>query len=251
MAIRGPGGAGEARTSPAGNAASTPAAAAPSSIAAQKDSVLRQRTSLARQAESSIPGMPAAAFPQTPASPDANAPSPPQQALGNGEMASSSIALQLRSVALQPRPAPPEPPSPAAMLACAPLPASALSPIFDRAAASYGIESSLLRAVAHKESAFQPCAVSRAGAMGLMQLMPETAAALGVQDPFDPEQSILGGALYLRRLLDRFDNNLALTLAAYNAGPARVDRFGGVPRIPETQDYIFSILRSLSKPPPE
>ncbi len=160
-------------------------------------------------------------------------------------MASSNIALQLRSVALQPRPAPPEPPSPAAMLACAPLPPSTLSPIFDRAAASYGIESSLLRAVAHKESAFQPCAVSRAGAMGLMQLMPETAATLGVEDPFDPEQSILGGALYLRRLLDRFDNNLALTLAAYNAGPARVESYGGIPPIRETQNYVTSILGRL------
>lgn len=131
------------------------------------------------------------------------------------------------------------------------MPASALSPIFDRAAASYGIESALLRAVAHRESAFQPCAVSRAGAMGLMQLMPETAAALGVEDPFDPEQSILGGARFLRFLLDRFQNDLSLALSAYNAGPSRVERHGGVPPIPETQDYVSSILSSLSKPPPE
>jgi len=166
-------------------------------------------------------------------------------------MASSSIALQLQSAAMQPRPALPAPPAPAALLACTPLPSSALSPIFERAAASYELEPSLLRAVARKESAFQPCAVSRAGAMGLMQLMPETAATLGVENPFDPEQSIFGGARFLRFLLDRFQNDLSLALSAYNAGPARVERHGGVPPIPETQDYVSSILSSLSKPPPE
>jgi len=162
-----------------------------------------------------------------------------------------SFAQQIRSAALQPRPAWPEPVEPANLLACAPLPPSTLAPIFERAAASYGLEPSLLRAIARKESAFQPCAVSRAGAMGLMQLMPDTAAALGVEDPFDAEQSILGGARFLRFLLDRFQNDLGLALSAYNAGPARVERFGAIPPIPETQDYVFSILRSLGKPPPQ
>ncbi len=162
-------------------------------------------------------------------------------------MAVSSFARQLQAVALQPRPVRPEPPAPVTLLACAPLPSSVLAPIFDRASASYGLQTALLRAVAQKESAFHPCAVSPAGAMGLMQLMPETAAMLDVTDPFDAEQSILGGARYLRLLLDRFDNNLALALGAYNAGPARVDAYGGIPPFRETQDYVSSILGRLSR----
>lgn len=160
-------------------------------------------------------------------------------------MASSSIVRQLQAAALQPRPARPEPPSPAALLACAPLSAAVLAPVFDRASASYGLETALLRAVAQKESALQPCAVSPAGAMGLMQLMPETASMLGVSDPFDAEQSILGGARYLRLLLDRFDNNLALALGAYNAGPARVETYGGIPPFRETRNYVTTILSRL------
>lgn len=84
-----------------------------------------------------------------------------------------------------------------------------------------------------------------------MQLMPETAATLGVEDPFDPEQSILGGARFLRFLLDRFQNDLGLALSAYNAGPARVERHGGIPPIPETQSYVTAILRALSRTPPD
>lgn len=239
---------GESRTPPAGSTSRAPDPAAPAagaspSLAAQMASIQRQRSALSQQIRSSIPAAPAPAA-TPPASPGSHAP-PPQQSPPNNEMASSSIALQLRSVALQPRPAPPEPPAPAALLACAPLPPASLSPVFERAAASYGLEPALLRAVARQESAFQPCAVSRAGAMGLMQLMPETAANLGVADPFDPEQSILGGARYLRLLLDRFDNDLALTLAAYNAGPARVESYGGIPPIRETQNYVTRILGRL------
>lgn len=108
----------------------------------------------------------------------------------------------------------------------------------------------LLRAVARRESAFKPCAVSPAGAMGLMQLMPETASMLGVEDPFDTAQSIFGGARFLRFLLDRFQNDLPLALAAYNAGPSAVDHYGGVPPYTETRDYVSSILRMLGLPSP-
>lgn len=90
--------------------------------------------------------------------------------------------------------------------------------------------------------------------MGLMQLMPETAATLGVEDPFDPEQNIVGGARYLRLLLDRFNDDLALTLAAYNAGPRRVEIYGGIPPFRETQDYVATILgrlpRTIAAQPP-
>ena len=100
----------------------------------------------------------------------------------------------------------------------------------------------LVRAVIQVESAFNPRARSPKGAIGLMQLMPSTAAELGVTDPYDPGQNIRGGVAYLRRLLDRYDNNEELALAAYNAGPLAVDRHGStVPPYRETRDYVKRI----------
>lgn len=110
--------------------------------------------------------------------------------------------------------------------------------IIRRAAARYDLDYSLVKAVVHAESAFNPRAVSRKGAQGLMQLMPQTARGLGVSDVFDPEENILGGSRYLRKMLDRYNHDLPLSLAAYNAGPGAVDRTGGVPPYRETQDYI-------------
>jgi soluble lytic murein transglycosylase-like protein len=86
--------------------------------------------------------------------------------------------------------------------------------------------------------------VSSAGAMGLMQLMPETARQLGVRDPFDPEQNVNAGAKYLRGLIDRYHGRLDFALAAYNAGPGAVDKYNGVPPYPETQSYVKNILSS-------
>lgn len=106
----------------------------------------------------------------------------------------------------------------------------------EHAARQAGIEPELLGAVVQAESGFRPDAVSSAGAIGLAQLMPQTAAALGV-DPHDPEQNLLGGARYLRAQLDRF-GAVDLALAAYNAGPGRVVDAGGVPQIPETVAYL-------------
>ncbi len=115
------------------------------------------------------------------------------------------------------------------------------------AAKKYGLSPLLIDAVARQESGYRVNVVSRVGAIGVMQLMPGTARMLGVRNPRDPEANIHGGARYLRRLLDRFDGNLAFALAAYNAGPARVERARGVPRIAETQNYVSKILARLSQ----
>jgi|DewCreStandDraft_4_1066084.scaffolds.fasta_scaffold22296_3 soluble lytic murein transglycosylase-like protein len=232
-------------------AAGDPGSAPPqTSITAQIASIQRQQAALARQTASARPGQEAPGTPLIPQSQPEPPANPAESEQQDGPL-SASLARQRESAALQPRLSWPDPPEPASLLACAPLPLATLAPIFDRAASTYGLESSLLRAVARKESAFQPCAISRSGAMGLMQLMPETAATLGVTDPFDAEQSIFGGARFLRFLLDRFQNDLTLALSAYNAGPSRVEQYGGIPPIPETQDYVSSILRSLGKPAPD
>ena len=107
----------------------------------------------------------------------------------------------------------------------------------------YGVEFALVKAVIKAESAFDPLALSRAGARGLMQLMPDTAALHGVEDVHDPRGNIDGGVRHLRFLLDRFRGNLTLTLAAYNAGPEVVARYNGVPPYGETQEYVQRVLQ--------
>src|SRR5215469_1959975 len=107
----------------------------------------------------------------------------------------------------------------------------------------YGVEYALVKAVIKAESGFNHLAVSPKGAQGLMQLMPDTAAEVRVQDAFTPQDNIEGGVKYLRRLLDRYDGNLALAVAAYNAGPMRVDEVGGIPDIAETREYLARVLR--------
>jgi soluble lytic murein transglycosylase-like protein len=114
--------------------------------------------------------------------------------------------------------------------------------ILQRAADHYRLPFAFLKAVAKIESNFNPRAVSHANAKGLMQIIDGTARSLSVEDPFDPEQSIFGGARYLRTLANMFEGDLALTAAAYNAGPERVKRTGGVPKIPETMRYVDRVI---------
>ncbi|MHB8285856.1 MAG: lytic transglycosylase domain-containing protein [Caulobacteraceae bacterium] len=114
-----------------------------------------------------------------------------------------------------------------------------------RAADGVALSPALLRAVAERESGFRTNVVSRAGAIGEMQLMPATAKALGV-DPTDAGQNLKGGAAYLSKLMRRYDGDLMRSLAAYNAGPGAVDRYGGIPPFKETQAYVAAIMQRLS-----
>lgn len=111
-----------------------------------------------------------------------------------------------------------------------------------QASRRYGLDANLIRAVIHTESSFNPKAVSSKGAQGLMQLMPETAKEMGVRNPFDPEQNIMGGTRYLRRQLDTFEGDVVLSLAAYNAGPTLVKKLGRVPQIDETKRYLKKVI---------
>jgi len=118
--------------------------------------------------------------------------------------------------------------------------------IIQAAAAKYDVDADLIKAVIKAESNFNANAVSSCGALGLMQLMPATAESLGVEDPLDPQQNIFGGTKFLHRLLDKYNNNISLALAAYNAGPGAVDKYGGIPPYSETQTYVNRVLNYLT-----
>jgi soluble lytic murein transglycosylase-like protein len=118
-----------------------------------------------------------------------------------------------------------------------------LLPIIWRAAKDYSLPVSLVAAIVKAESGFNPYAVSRTGAIGLMQLMPDTARSLGIRQPYDPISNIYGGVRYFRKLLDRYNGNVHLALAAYNAGPGAVEKYGlRIPPYSETQHYVPKVL---------
>ena len=130
---------------------------------------------------------------------------------------------------------------------CDPLPAEQLDKLVDESSKQEGVQPDLIRAVITQESGARPCAISSKGAQGLMQLMPAVAAQFGVRDAFDPKQNVDAGAKLLKQLLGKYNGDMKLTLAAYNAGSGRVDGEGGVPPIAETIKYVIDVLSKLPK----
>ncbi len=127
-------------------------------------------------------------------------------------------------------------------------PSDRLERIVRDASAKHNLDPALVKAVIGVESGWNPTAISRKGALGLMQLIPTTAGQMGVGNAFDPVENVNGGAAYLRSLLDRFHGDLEKSLAAYNAGPGLVERVGGVPNIPETRSYVRKVTDSYFRP---
>lgn len=117
---------------------------------------------------------------------------------------------------------------------------------FKEASETYGVATSILKSIAKAESNFNPSAVSKAGAIGIMQLMPSTAASLGVSNSYDARENIMGGAKYISQLLSRYQGNISLALAAYNAGTGNVDKYGGIPPFTETQNYVQKVLSYMN-----
>jgi soluble lytic murein transglycosylase-like protein len=176
-----------------------------------------------------------------------------QKQLGQGESVGFFVLPPPARMGLMPPPplpvpTPAAPATSATSTDCGTLPRLQVERLVGDAAKHVGIDEALLRAVMKEESAFQPCAVSPKGAMGLMQLMPATAQQFGVTDPFDPIDNIEAGAKLLKTLMTRYDGDLNRVLGAYNAGAARVDSAGGVPEIPETLNYVHRILSFLPLP---
>ena len=188
---------------------------------------------------------PAVALAQTAAPAPAPTPKPPETFQSAMEKQRASIAIQRETVRKQMEMAvhAQEDETPAAD--CPPIADPELTPMIESAAKQHQVEPKLIRSVIEQESAFHACAISPKGAKGLMQLMPATIDQFKVDDAFDPQQNIEAGATYLRQLMDKYKGDLKLALAAYNSGPATVDKTGAVPDIKETQDYVEGVMKKM------
>ncbi|MGA2039838.1 MAG: lytic transglycosylase domain-containing protein [Bryobacteraceae bacterium] len=156
-----------------------------------------------------------------------------------------NLGLWLMPLDGKPPPETAEPPD------CDPMDDTLVNPLIEDVAKRQSLDPKLLRAMIGQESAFRPCAVSVKGAEGLMQLMPETAAELGVADPFDPKQNLDGGARFLKQLLEKYKGDLPQALGAYNAGPKTVDGSAGVSDLLGTRGYVDAILAKAGLKPAE
>lgn len=137
--------------------------------------------------------------------------------------------------------------TPAPSDAPAMVPPAQIDQLVSQNAGRWGVDPALVKAIIANESGFNANATSKTGAQGLMQLMPGTAAGLGVTDSYDPGQNVFGGTRYIRGLLDRFHGDMRLAIAAYNAGPGAVEKYNGVPPYAETQNYVQNVLSSYDK----
>ena len=124
---------------------------------------------------------------------------------------------------------------------------NAYDDIIREASQHHGMKFELIKALIHAESNFNPNAISQSGAIGLMQIMPDNLNAFGIHDPFDPRENVMGGTRYLKSLMKKYNSNLSLTLAAYNAGPGVVDRYKDIPPYPETENYVEKVLALYSR----
>jgi soluble lytic murein transglycosylase-like protein len=156
-----------------------------------------------------------------------------------------ALPFQVKHAALKTRPSGPRVSTTINSIVAVP-PPQAYDGLIREAAARYRVDASLIRSVMEAESAFDPSAVSRVGALGLMQLMPAIAEAFGVEHPFDPRENIMAGTRLLRELLDQHRGNLALTIASYNAGPTAVAQYGAIPPFPETVGYVKRVTGLIS-----
>lgn len=206
---------------------------------------------------------PPASAPKTPAEPTPATDSPTQKPDKDNVQSAMALSLAKQRVAAMqqiaavmgksPTPAASfftvpwiETPVPFSQPPCDPLPAAELDKLVEQGS-HQGVKPELIRAVIAEESGGRPCAVSWKGAQGLMQLMPATSEQFGVKDPFDPLQNVEAGAKLLKQLMTKYKDDTSLALAAYNAGEGRVDRDGGVPLIPETQNYVNDIQTKLTQ----
>lgn len=124
---------------------------------------------------------------------------------------------------------------------------NAYDDIIREASFHHGMQFELIKAMIHAESNFNPSAISPSGAIGLMQIMPDNLNAFGIRDPFDPRENVMGGTRYLKELMEKYNRDLSLTLAAYNAGPGAVDKYKDIPPYPETETYVEKVLNLYSR----